>query len=49
LLIQVEQQLAARLAERQVAQLVDDDEIVAQQLLGETAAATGSPSPAPAG
>jgi hypothetical protein len=38
----VEQQLAARLAERQVAQLVDDDEIVAQQLLGETAAATGS-------
>ena len=38
---QVEQQLAAGLAERQVAQLVDDDEIVAQQLLGQAATATG--------
>ena len=38
---QVEQQLAAGLAERQVAELVDDDEIVAQQLLGQPAAATG--------
>ena len=38
---QVEQQLAARLAERQVAQLIDDDEIVTQQLLGQAATATG--------
>ena len=38
---QVEQQLAAGLAERQITQLVDDDEIVAQQLLGQPAAATG--------
>ena len=37
----VEQQLAAGLAERQIAELVDDDEIVAQQLLGQPAAATG--------
>jgi hypothetical protein len=34
---QVEQQLAAWLAERQVAQLVDGNEIVASQFLGETA------------
>jgi len=38
---QVEQQLAARLAERQIAEFVDDDEIVAQQLLGQSAATTG--------
>ena len=37
----MEQQLSAGLAERQVAELIDDDEIVAQQLLGEPAAATG--------
>ena len=37
---QVEQQLAAGLAERQVAEFVDDDEIVAQQL-GQPATATG--------
>jgi len=37
----VEQQLAAGLAERQIAELVDDDEIVAQQLLGQPAAAAG--------
>jgi hypothetical protein len=37
----VEQELAAGLAERQIAELVDGDEIVAQQLLGETAAAAG--------
>jgi hypothetical protein len=30
----VEQQLTTRLAERQISELVDDDEIVAQQLLG---------------
>src|SRR5271154_7513508 len=36
---QVEQQLAAGLAERQVAEFIDDDEIVSQQLLGETTAA----------
>jgi hypothetical protein len=36
----VEQQLSAGLTERQIAQLVDDDEIVAQQLLGQPAAAT---------
>ena len=34
---QVEQQLAASLAERQVAEFVDDDEIIAQQLLGQAA------------
>jgi hypothetical protein len=38
---QVEQQLAAGLAEREIAQFVDDDEIVAQQVLGHTTAATG--------
>ena len=38
---QVEQQLAAGLAERQIAEFVDDDEIVAQQLLGQPAAAAG--------
>jgi hypothetical protein len=38
---QVEQQLAARLAERQIAEFVDDDEIVAQQLLGQPATTTG--------
>src|SRR3954463_5908933 len=38
---QMEQQLSAGLAEREVAEFVDDDEIVAQQLLGETAAAPG--------
>ena len=38
---QVEQQLAAGLAERQIAEFVDDDEIVAQQLLGQPTAATG--------
>src|SRR6185437_1021165 len=38
---QVEQQLAAGLTERQIAELVDDDEIVAQQLLGQASAATG--------
>jgi hypothetical protein len=38
---QVEQQLAARLTEWQIAEFIDDDEIVAQQLLGETAAAAG--------
>ena len=37
----MEQQLAARPAERQVAQFIDDDEIVAQQLLGQAATATG--------
>ena len=37
----MEEQLASGLAERQVAELIDNDEIVAQQLLGETAAATG--------
>ncbi len=34
--------MTAGLAERQIAELVDDDEIVAQQLLGQPAAATGS-------
>jgi hypothetical protein len=38
---QVEQQLAAGLAERQIAELVDDDEIVAQQVLGQASAAAG--------
>ena len=38
---QVEQQLAASLAERQVAEFVDDDEIIAQQLLGQAAASAG--------
>src|SRR5258708_4599587 len=35
---QVEQQLSAGLAERQIAKFVDDDEIVAQQFLGQPAA-----------
>ena len=35
---QMEQQLPAGLAERQIAELVDDDEIVAQQFLGQPAA-----------
>jgi hypothetical protein len=38
----VEQQLAARLAEQQIAEFVDDDEIVAQQLLGQPATATAA-------
>ena len=38
---QVEQQLTAGLAERQIAELVDDDEIVAQQVLGQASAAAG--------
>ncbi len=37
----MEQQLAAGLAERQIAEFVDDDDIVAQQRLGKPAAATG--------
>ena len=37
----MEQQLAASLAERQVAEFVDDDEIIAQQLLGQAAASAG--------
>jgi hypothetical protein len=37
----VEQQLAAGLAERQIAEFIDDDEIVAQQVLGQAAAAAG--------
>jgi hypothetical protein len=37
----VEQQLAAGLAERQVAEFVDVDETVAQQLLGEATTAAG--------
>ena len=37
----MEQQLSAGLAERQIAEFVDDDEIVAQQVLGEPAAASG--------
>ena len=35
---QMEQQLSAGLAERQIAEFVDDDEVVAQQLLGQPAA-----------
>jgi hypothetical protein len=38
---QVEQQLSAGLAERQIAEFVDDDQIVAQQFLGQSAAAAG--------
>src|SRR6185312_16527200 len=38
---QVEQELAAGLAEWQVAQLVDDDQMIAQQLLCQPAAAAG--------
>jgi hypothetical protein len=39
---QVEQQLAAGLTERQVAEFVDDNEIVAQQLLGPVIAISRS-------
>src|SRR3990172_4515023 len=39
---QMEQQLTAGLAERQVSKFIDDNEIVAQQFLGQTAAAAGS-------
>src|SRR3954451_15704471 len=39
---QMEQQLAAGLAERQITKLIDDNEIVAQQLLGQTATTAGS-------
>ena len=45
---QVEQQLAAGLAERQIAQFVDDDEIVAQQLLGTDGRCDRRLSPVPA-
>ncbi len=38
---EVKQQLSAGLTERQIAEFVDDDEIVAQQLLGQAAAAAG--------
>ena len=38
---QMEQQLATGLAERQIAEFVDDDEIMAQQLLCQPAAAAG--------
>ena len=38
---QVEQELSAGLAERQIAQLVDDDDVVSQQLLGQPATAAG--------
>src|SRR5205823_6414596 len=38
---QVEQQLSTGLAERQIAEFVDDDEIVAQQVLGEPATTAG--------
>jgi hypothetical protein len=38
---QVEQQLPASLAERQVSQFIDDDKIVAQKIIGETSAASG--------
>src|SRR5205814_1000624 len=38
---QMEQQLAARLRKREVAELVDDDQIDARQLLGETAGTAG--------
>ena len=39
---QVEQQLSAGLTERQIAEFVDDDEIVAQQLLGQPSAVTAA-------
>src|ERR1700679_1417117 len=39
---QMEQQLTAGLAEREIAEFVDDDEIIAQQVLGQPARATGS-------
>src|ERR1700687_1193490 len=35
---QVEQQLPAGLTEREIAELVDDDDVVAQQLLGQASA-----------
>ena len=38
---QMEQQLAAGLAERQVAEFVDDDDVVAQQRLSQPSATTG--------
>ena len=38
---QVEQQLSAGLTERQIAEFVDADEIMAQQLLGQAAASAG--------
>jgi hypothetical protein len=38
---QMEQQLAASLAERQIAEFVDGDDIVAQQRLGQPATPTG--------
>ena len=38
---EVKQQLSAGLTERRIAEFVDDDEIVAQQLLGQAAAAAG--------
>ena len=38
---QMEQELTAGLAEREIAEFVDDDEIVAQQLLGQAATAAG--------
>ena len=37
----MEQQLAAGLAKRKVAEFVDDNEIVTQQLLGQSATSTG--------
>ena len=39
---QMEQQLSAGLTERQIAEFVDDDEIVAQQFFGQPAALAGS-------
>ena len=38
---QVEQELTARLAEGKIAEFVDDDEIVTQQLLGQSATSAG--------
>lgn len=38
---QVEQQLAAGLTERQITELINDDQIVVQQLLGQATAAAG--------
>ena len=37
----MEQQLAAGLTERQVAEFVDDDKIVTQQFFGQSASSTG--------
>ena len=39
---QVEQQLAARLRERQIAQLVEDDEVEAGEIVGKPTLAAGS-------